>query len=253
MIVSINQPAYLPWLGYFHRIAASDVHVVLDHVQFEKNGFTNRNRIRTAEGSAWLTVPVRTKGRFGALPINALEIDNSSPWRERHRKSLWQHYHRAPHFADHESWLQATYTADWPLLFPLCRSMTEYLLGAFGIRTPVLYSSQMEVTQTKDLMVLEVCRRVGARTYLSGALGRQYLREPLFADAGIAVRYQDYRSPEYRQRYPGFVPQLTALDLLLNCGPASLDILMQGQAADLRQGSAGQDRLRQGFGGQVNS
>jgi hypothetical protein len=244
VIVSINQPAYLPWLGYFHRIAASDVHVVLDHVQFEKNSFTNRNRIRTADGSSWLTVPVRTKGRFGALPINALEIDNSGPWRERHWKSLWQNYHRAPHFADHESCLKATYEAEWPLLFPLCRSMTEYLLETLGIRTPILYSSQMAITQTKDMMVLEICRRVGAGTYLSGALGRQYLREPLFADAGVAVIYQDYRSPEYRQQYSGFVPDLTALDLLLNCGPASLDILMQGQTAV---------GLRQGFGGQVTS
>ena len=74
MIVSINQPAYLPWLGYFHRIAVSDLHVVLDHVQFEKNSFTNRNKVRTASGTPWLTVPVRSKGRFGDLAINEVDI-----------------------------------------------------------------------------------------------------------------------------------------------------------------------------------
>ena len=96
MIVSINQPAYLPWLGYFHRIAVSGAHVVLDHVQFEKNSFTNRNKVRTAGGWCWLTVPVRTKGRFGDLAIRSLEIDNSTDWRARHWKTLYQSYKRAP-------------------------------------------------------------------------------------------------------------------------------------------------------------
>ncbi len=77
MLLSINQPAYLPWPGYFDRIARSDLHVVLDHVQFEKNSFINRNRILGANGPCWLTVPVRTKGRFGDLQIHEIEIDNT--------------------------------------------------------------------------------------------------------------------------------------------------------------------------------
>ncbi|HMC74088.1 MAG TPA: WbqC family protein, partial [Terriglobales bacterium] len=80
MIISINQPAYLPWLGYFHRIAVSDMHIVLDSVQFEKNSFTNRNKARTAQGWCWLTVPVKTAGRFGELNIREVEIDNERPW-----------------------------------------------------------------------------------------------------------------------------------------------------------------------------
>lgn len=109
MIVSVNQPAYLPWPGYFHRIAVSDTHVVLDHVQFEKNSVTNRNKVRTATGWSWLTVPLRTKGRFGDLAIRSVEIDNATDWRTRHWKTLRQSYGRAPHFAAHAAYFEDVY------------------------------------------------------------------------------------------------------------------------------------------------
>ena len=98
-VVSINQPAYLPWLGYYDRIARADIHVELDCVQFEKNSFANRNRIRLRQGSAWLTVPVRTKGRFGDLMIDEIEISGDGRWQGKHWRSLSQAYAHAPHFA----------------------------------------------------------------------------------------------------------------------------------------------------------
>src|ERR1051326_8427944 len=101
MIVSINQPAYLPWLGYFDRIAASDIHVVLDHVQFEKNSFVNRNKVRTAQGATWLTVPVETSGKFGQLPIDQLQIASDQPWARKHWKTIEQCYAHAPYFDAH--------------------------------------------------------------------------------------------------------------------------------------------------------
>src|SRR5476651_588587 len=106
MRVSINQPAYLPWLGYFDRIAISDVHVVLDQVQFEKNSMTNRNKIRTSNGSSWLTVPIKTKGRFGDLSICDLEVDTSSNWRDKHWKAICQNYSRSPYFGRYASDLE---------------------------------------------------------------------------------------------------------------------------------------------------
>ena len=98
MIVSINQPAYLPWLGYFHRIAISDVHVVLDHVQFEKNSYCNRNKIRVGNDACWLTVPVQTKGKFGELPISDLQIAENLSWQRKHWEGLRMNYASAPHF-----------------------------------------------------------------------------------------------------------------------------------------------------------
>src|SRR5262249_28506311 len=132
MIVSVNQPAYLPWLGYFHRIAASDVHVVLDHVQFEKNSYVNRNKVRTDPGWCWLTVPVKTKGKFGALPIRSTEIDDASGWRRRHWHTLSQAYAHAPSFAPHRDFFASIYERPWTLLVDVCREVNDYLLRALG-------------------------------------------------------------------------------------------------------------------------
>ena len=229
MIVSINQPAYLPWLGYFHRIAVSDLHIVLDDVQFEKNSFTNRNKIRTREGWQWLTVPVKTKGKFGDLAINELEPDNHSRWAAKHWTALRQHYGKAPFFKIYEPQLAEIYAKPWERLNDLMRVLTTMLLEAFSIRTPLRYSSDMKVDGAKDELVLNLCRAANATHYLSGPLGRNYLREEIFAAAGVKVSYNDYRHPAYAQVYPGFEPFMAALDLLFNCGPDSLAILKKDQ------------------------
>ncbi len=106
MIVSINQPAYLPWLGYFHRIAISDAHIVLDHVQLEKNSFTNRNKIRTREGWGWLTVPVQTPGSSAIFPIKEVEIANQKPWAAKHWQTLRLNYSKAPFFDQHAAFFR---------------------------------------------------------------------------------------------------------------------------------------------------
>jgi hypothetical protein len=225
MIVSINQPAYLPWLGYFERIAASDVHVVLDHVQFEKNSFTNRNKARTKEGSLWLTVPVATKGRFGDLAINSLEFAANDPWLRKHWATLKMTYGKAPHFRAYAPAYEELYGRTWSGFMPMVRAFLEQHLRDLGITTPLRYSSEMRVEGTKSDLVLNLCRATGASTYLSGALGRNYLDEAAFAAAGIAVRYQEYVHPTYAQIHGGFEPYMGVLDLIFNHGPASLDIL----------------------------
>lgn len=229
MRVSINQPAYLPWLGYFERIAASDLHIVLDHVQFEKNSFVNRNKIRTREGWVWLTVPVKTKSKFGDLPIAEIEIDSSTRWQDKHWKTLQQQYARAPYFAAHAPFFQMIYQKSWTRLTDLLKVTTEYLLNALGITTPLRYSSTMKAQGKKDLLVLELCQQVGATEYLSGVLGRNYLDTARFETEGIQVHFQDYHHPSYTQITPGFEPYMSIIDLLFNHGPASLEILRAGQ------------------------
>ena len=183
MIVSINQPAYLPWLGYFHRIAVSDAHIVLDHVQFEKNSFTNRNKVRTGSSTPWLTIPVRTKGRFGELPINQVEIAENR-WAAKHLATIRQGYARAPFFAPHGAALESSYEQTRSRLVEVIDDLTSYQLGAFGIATPLVRSSDLTARGSKDELVLNLCREVGATIYLSGPLGRDYLHEEAFNDAG---------------------------------------------------------------------
>src|ERR1700733_2765980 len=229
MIVSINQPAYLPWLGYFHRIAVADAHIVLDHVQFEKNSFTNRNRVRMREGWCWLTVPVKTAGKFGDLPINALDIAGERPWAAKHWETLRLNYSQAPFFDQHAAFFRSVYTRTWLKFADLVHEVNRYLLDAFSIPTRLYFSSQMKASGKKDELVLNLCRELGATVYLSGPLGRNYLREELFGERNIAVRYDDYHHPMYSQMYPGFEPYMAAIDLLFNAGPASREILLKDQ------------------------
>jgi hypothetical protein len=230
MIVSINQPAYLPWLGYFERIAASDLHIVLDHVQFEKNSFTNRNKARTKEDSTWLTVPLATKGRFGDLAIHRLELVPNDPWQKKHWATLRMNYARAPFFKAYAPAYEALYAQTWPGFMPMARAFLSQHLCDLGITTPLRFSSEMGVGGTKSELVLNLCREVGASTYLSGALGRNYLDEASFTGAGLEVRYQDYAHPTYAQCQPGFQPYMGVLDLIFNHGPASLEVLRQSAA-----------------------
>lgn len=230
MLVSINQPAYLPWLGYFARIATSDVHVVLDHVQFEKNSFTNRNKVRTGKTATWLTVPVKTRGKFGALPINTLEIDaNQTKWRRKHWATLQQNYQKAPFWADHAPFLEHLYAQDWRSLARLCRAFDTYFLETLQINTHLVYSSQLDLTSTKSDLILDICKAVGAEHYLSGALGRDYLDQSKFETEGVQVSYQDYNHPVYTQlTHQDFMPYMSLIDLLVNHGPESRPILLTG-------------------------
>lgn len=185
--------------------------------------------MRSAAGEpVWLTVPVRTKGRFGSLPIDELEVDNGRNWRRRHLATLEQAYARAPHFDEHRAWLTGVYGREWSLLAGLCAETTGYLLDALAIETPLVRSSELDPRGAKDELVLDLCRKVGATTYLSGALGRDYLREGLFTEVGIRVVYQDYRHPSYPQLGKPFLPAMSIVDLLFNVGPASREVVLAG-------------------------
>ncbi|MGQ0662591.1 MAG: WbqC family protein [Pseudomonadota bacterium] len=229
MIVSINQPAYLPWLGYYHRIANSDLHIVLDDVQFEKNSFTNRNKIRTRDGWCWLTVPVQTRAKFRDLPIDRLEIAPNTNWRRKHWDSIKFGYAGAPFFSLHAAFLAGVYAREWTRLLPLIQDMNDYMLEALRISTPLVMSSAIKVPGKKQELILNLCQAVGASVYLSGPLGRDYLVEDEFRHAGIDVLYHEYRHPTFVQVHGGFEPHMAAFDLLLNHGPESARILGQGQ------------------------
>lgn len=230
LIVSINQPAYLPWLGYFERIAQSDLHIVLDHVQFEKNSFTNRNKVRVKDGATWLTVPLATKGQFGNLGIHKLQFAPNDPWAKKHWTTLRMNYGRAPFFKEYAPAYEALYAKNWTAFMPMVRAFLEQHLRDLGITTPLLFSSEMNPAGTKSELVFNLCREAGAQVYLSGAMGRDYLDESSFAAAGIKVRYQDYVHPAYAQCHPSFAPFMGVLDLIFNHGPASREILLNSTA-----------------------
>ena len=225
MIVSINQPAYMPWLGYFDRIQKSDLHIVLDHVQFEKNSVTNRNKVRTREGWSWLTVPVRTKGNFGQLPIDQVEIDTNLFWAKKHWRTIENNYSKSLFFSQYSQSLQDFYNRDWGTLGALLDENRRYLLTGLGIKKNLIRSSELSPQSKKSDLVLELCKKVGATCYLSGPFGRDYLNVHDFEDSGIELRFHDYVHPEYEQVFKGFEPNMSVIDLLMNHGHKSLEIL----------------------------
>ena len=228
-IVSAHQSTYLPWLGYYHRIAISDVHVVLDHVQFEKNSYTNRNIVYTPNGPTWLTVPVKTKGKFGNMPIRELEIDNSQKWKKKHWNTIYQCYNHTPYFSEYKVFFESIFTENWKFLFELNREVNNYILSALNIKTKLIYSSDLNLERKKDELVLDLCQKNDATTYLSGALGRIYLHEEIFIEKGINIIYQDYNHPWYKQyKRINFEPKIAVIDLLFNCGPESIEIILSG-------------------------
>lgn len=233
MIVSISQPAYLPWLGYFERILLSDLHIVLDDVQIERSSktrFTNRNKIRIGDQAHWLTVPIKTAG-LGQPLISEIEIDRESNWRRKHWESIKAGYARAPYFGQVREWLENFYSQDWARLSPMLDTLTRYLLAQLKIPVRLMRSSDMRVHGAKSELILALCRAAGATRYISGPFGRDYLDLAAFARAGIDVSFHDYRHPRYRQVGEGFVSHLSVIDLLANEGALSAAILSRGASA----------------------
>ncbi len=216
MIVSIHQPAYLPWLGYFDKIARSDIFILLDNVQFQKGSFQNRNRILAKDGPIWLTVPLRTSGVLYITKLKDVSIDNSKNWRAKHLNAIRMCYSKSPRFADFYPILSSFYEKEWHTLDSLCWAMLKYFNGLLGLTTPIFRGSEIGAYGSKSDLVLDLCKKAGATTYLSGAVGREYLNFDSFAEAGIAIQFQNFAYPFYRQAYPGFVPNLAIIDLLMN-------------------------------------
>ncbi len=229
MKVAIHQPHYLPWLGYLAKWAAADVFIFLDTVQYEKNGWQNRNRIKTAAGARWLTVPV-CRAPLGTA-LADVSVDVSQPWRERHRRAIEQAYAQAPYLGAHRDALAAFYAEPWAHLAPTAAASAEWLARAVGITVPARRASTLGVSAgdaTGRLVAL--CRAVGADTYLAGRDGGVYMDPARFTEAGISVLTQTYEHPVYGQPHGDFVPLLSALDLLLTHGDDALGILLGGSS-----------------------
>jgi len=219
MIVAIHQPQYLPWLGYFDKMLKADVFVLLDDVQYKKNEWQNRNKIRTSKGWQWLTVPVQYD--FKQI-IYQIKIAKASNWRKDHYHSLTLHYNKAPYFKEYESFFKSTYDQQWEYLLDLNIHLIKFLQEALGIKTKLIKASELNVGLHRTEKLIEICKKLGATAYLSGAGAREYLDLKLFQQSRIQVIFQEFKCPVYNQAYPNFEPCMSAIDLLFNYGSSSL-------------------------------
>lgn len=231
MLVAIHQPHYFPWLGYIDKLDRADLFIYLDHVQYERGGWQNRNFIKTANGAIRLTVPVRR----GALqePLLDKVMDDSRPWRRNHAATMRQAYRRAPFLDLYPHIVDVTVEAAEERLVELNLRCCSLVADAFGVTTPTLRSSELgPVHGAKSDMLVELCRRVGATAYLSGD-GAGYLDEQAFVAARLDVVRQRFNHPTYRQQHMqhGFIARLSVVDLLLNEGQAAPDVLRTARNA----------------------
>ena len=217
--IAILQSNYIPWRGYFDLIAAVDEFILLDEVQYTKNDWRNRNRIKTPRGAEWLSVPV---GQSIGRRIRDVEIRDRR-WQEKHWRALECNYRRAPFFGEAASLLSPLYLQGRHVrLSELNRAFLEAVCGYLGISTKITDSSEYPHSPGRTERILDLCSRSGAAEYLSGPAGMNYLREEDFGERGIAVRWFDYSGyPPYPQLWGDFIPGVTVLDLLFNCGPHS--------------------------------
>jgi hypothetical protein len=220
---------YLPWMGYFALIDQVDTFVLLDDVEYSHQSWQQRNRIKTDDGSMWLTVPVITSWRSGQ-EIQEAEINTDERWQEKHRKSIQFNYAGANYLSEMADWLESTYEQEWENLCALNVHGIKTLAAKLDLEVEYVLSSSLNAAGQKTERLVNICRELGATEYLSPLGSREYIAEDNpFPEAGIELRYQNFEHPTYEQQHGDFVSHMSVIDLLLNEGPESRSILRSGE------------------------
>ena len=228
MMISVNQPYFFPFVGFFYKAYLCDNFVILDDVQFPRGTtWITRNRFKNAQGRLWLTVPVIKKG-LGLQKINAVRINHDGRWAKKHLNSLKNAYIRAPYFREHQNFLEDLFSTDLEKLIHLNLKIIRYLMQQLQVDTNVVLSSELGIHTKGDKLLLEICSKLGASQLLVQKAARKYVNSDQLSAEGITL--SDFRppSPVYPQLWGDFIPNLSALDLIVNCGPKACDIMING-------------------------
>ena len=236
MIVFVHQPEYIPWLGFFDKLARCDTFVIYDDAQFQHGGFHNRNRIRTSHGWKWLTVPI-THGH--PQTIKDVKIAGIE-WRNKQLRVISDNYSKAPYFKEYFPMLKEALSFNHELLIGLNLHLIRATAKILNIQANMVRSSEFPYAgNEKNEKLVSICKFMGADTYLSGSGGRAYVKEALFNEAKINVQWHTYQHPTYEQRFEGFQPNMSIIDLLFNKGPRAKEIIMKGGTTTTTDQSAG--------------
>ena len=224
MIISIHQPQYLPWDNFFKKIKKSDCFIFLDNVEFQKNGLQNRNQIKTSNGPIWLTVPIKQK--LGQK-ISDVEIDNSKDWKKKHWKTISENYNKSKHFDNFKGNFQNIFLSNWNNLSELNIKIILEILMILNIKTKIYKASDLKVKGKSTELLVNLCKKINSKTYMSGEGGKNYLELEKFKEAGIQVIFEkNINQKPYKQNHDnvGFVQNLSIIDNLFNNGKEALEI-----------------------------
>jgi len=228
--VAIHQPQFFPYPGFFHKLTLADCFVIMDDVQYDKR-FTNRTRVESTNGWIWLSIPINKTQKFS--PNMVVEINNETPWKKDHLKKINSSYGKTPFFDDYKSYFDDLYKKEWKLLFDLNFETLKKTMEWLGIKTEIIRESELNISGESTERLLNVCKAVGAETYISGIGGRNYVDEKLFENNQVKLIYQTYSPTNYPQRFSKtFFPNLSILDMLFNVGPKSLQLIKENNSED---------------------
>lgn len=209
-------------------MALADKFIIFDQVQYLPYDWINRNKIKTAAGPIWLSVPVLHREHFNSR-ICDIKIDNARPWARKHWKSIQFAYSKAPHFKTYADFFEHTYlNCLWDKLVDLNYHLLLWFLKELDIRVSVERAGEYVFQGSKSNLVLDMCVKLEAKVFIFGALGRQYADIGSFERAGVTAIFQNYHHPVYPQQFGEFASHISIIDLLFNCGHSSKDILMSG-------------------------
>lgn len=219
--IAILQSNYIPWKGYFDIIDSVDEFIFYDEMQYTKNDWRNRNKIKTAQGLIWLTIPCETKGIISNTQTIAETKITDWRWSKKHWNSICNAYAKAPFFKKYKDFFENLYqecsTEEY-----LCKVNYKFILAIndlLGIKTKISYDRDYGLIEGKTERLVDIVRKAGGTSYLSGPAARDYIDEKLFEDAGIKLEWMDYSGyQEYPQLHPPFEHGVTVLDLIFNCG-----------------------------------
>mgnify|MGYP005653775919 FL=1 len=220
--ISIRQPGYLPYLGFFKKIQSVDEFIFLNDVQYSRGDWDNRNKIRTTEGSLWLTVPILNNSK---KLLNEVTIDNSSNWIYKHKSAIKHNYENSPFFDKYWNHIEEILDKSYTKLLELNIALINYFISVLKIKTKIIFSSDLNLDSTGSEKLLDICKNCNAQIYLSGELGTNYLNEKIFEKEGIQVIFEKFIHPTYSQKFEEFIPNMSIIDLLFNEGENSIDIL----------------------------
>jgi len=229
MVVTTHQPIFLPWPGLFYKGLRADTTVLLDEVQFPLGrGWMNRNRLKSEQGELWLTVPVRRTGR-GKQLIRDVGLCEETDWRRRHLLGIRQNYAHAPYLEEHLPAIEAIYACDQTRLIDLNVELIRFLWDALGLKGKLVLQSELGVSGRATDLLISICQALHADTYLALPYVEKFLGTDELRAGGIALAVARFSPPVYPQLWGDFRYNLSALDLLLNCGPKSLNIISRAR------------------------
>ena len=214
--VSIHQPDFLSYIGFFNKINKSDIFVILDDVRMSKSGWTHRDQIKTINGTVWLTIPI--KKIKNEKKIRLTEINNNNNWKSKHLNLIYENYKKAQFFDETFDMLKEIYSFNTNKLIEFNLNSIKKIFKILNIKKKIIFLSDLNVNGEKNELLINILNKLEAKYYLSGDGARNFLDIEKFYQNGLKIVFNKFKHPVYNQLHGEFVCNLSIIDIFFNCG-----------------------------------